>query len=145
MNTEIDKNDIKSENERKKEYLRGYRNCCRRIKRIELEIEEIRSMKLYPSMNNDGMPHVGGQGDLSGYAAEVTKLENELYQEGVKQVKLQKDISWNIQNLKDENERDVLFYRYIIGKSWWEIADLMGYSERWVTELHGRALSHLKL
>ena len=47
----------------------------RRIKRIELEIDEIRNLKMYPSVNNDGMPHGSGQGDLSSYAAELHEKE----------------------------------------------------------------------
>lgn len=136
---------MKKENELKKEYLNSYRKHGRKINRIELEIEEIRSMKLYPSMNNDGMPHGSNQSDLSDYAAELTEKEEQLYQEGIEQVKSYKDITWKISQLEDENERDVLFYRYVKSKSWWEIAELMGYTERWVTELHGRALAHLKI
>lgn len=135
----------KEENEKKKEYLRGYRKHGRRIKRIEAEIEEIRSMKLYPSMNNDGMPHGTCNEDLSNYAVDLVEKEEELYQEGIKQVKTHKDITYKINQLEDENERDVLFYRYIKSMGFWEIAELMGYSERWITEIHGRALAHLKL
>ncbi len=56
---------MKTENDKKKDYLRKYRRHGRKISRIESEIEEIRSMKLYPSMNNDGMPHGSNQKDLS--------------------------------------------------------------------------------
>jgi DNA-directed RNA polymerase specialized sigma subunit len=136
---------VQTENEQKKEYLKGYRIHSRRVNRIESEIEEIRSMKIYPSMDNDGMPHSHNQEDLSKYAAELTEKEETLYQEGVEQAKAFKNIIWKINQLEDENERDVLFYRYIKSKSWWEIAELMGYSERWITELHGRALMHLKI
>lgn len=136
---------VQTENEQKKEYLKDYRTHTRRVNRIESEIEEIRSMKIYPSMNNDGMPHSQNQVDLSKYAVELTEKEETLYQEGVEQVKAFKNIIWKINQLEDENERDVLFYRYIKSKSWWEIAELMGYSERWITELHGRALMHLKI
>ena len=45
-----------TENEKKKEYLRQYRIHVRRIHRINAEIAELRSMKISPSMNNDGMP-----------------------------------------------------------------------------------------
>lgn len=136
---------MKTENDKKKDYLRKYRRHGRKISRIESEIEEIRSMKLYPSMNNDGMPHGSNQKDLSGYAAELTEMEEQLHQEGVEQVISYKDITGRINQLEDENERDVLYYRYIKDKNWWEIADLMGYTERWITELHGRALAHLKI
>ncbi len=136
---------IKTENDKKKECLWKYRRHGRRIKRIESEIEEIRSMKLYPSMNNDGLPKGSAQKDLSNYAAELTEKEDKLFQEGVEQVKAYKDITYKINQLEDENERDILYYRYIKSKDWWEIAELMGYTERWITELHGRALAHLKI
>ena len=38
---------VQTENEQKKEYLKGYRIHSRRVNRIESEIEEIRSMKIY--------------------------------------------------------------------------------------------------
>ncbi|RHV08624.1 DUF1492 domain-containing protein [Firmicutes bacterium OM07-11] len=141
----IEENNVKNENEQKKAYLRGYRKHGKRIKRIEAEIAEIRSMKMYPSMNNDGMPHGSGQGDLSGYAAELREKEDKLYYEGVEQVKTYNDISGRIRELEDEDERDVLFYRYIKGLRFWEIAQAMDYSEDWIYKLHGRALWHLNI
>lgn len=136
---------IQEENEKKKEYLSGYRKHGRRIKRIEAELEEIRLMKMNPSMNNDGMPHGSSQKDLSDYASRLAELEENLYQEGVDHVKEYKDISYRINALEDENERDVLFYRYIKGKNYWEIAQLMDYSERWIKKLHGRALKKITI
>ncbi len=136
---------IKSKNSEKKHYLMGYRRHGRRIKRIEAEIQEIRSMRMYPSLDNDGMPHSHGQGDLSGYAAELREKEDELYLEGVRQVKEYKDISWKIQQLESGDERDVLFYRYIKGMEFWDIAQELGYSERHIHRIHGRALENLKI
>ena len=145
MDNRIEENNTKIENDKKKSYLRGYRMHGRRIKRIELEIDEIRNLKMYPSVNNDGMPHGSGQGDLSSYAAELHEKEEKLYQEGVEQIKAYKDISWKIQQLENEDERDVLFYRYIKGMSWWEIAENMQFSERQVFRIHGKALGNLKI
>lgn len=136
---------VMTENDKKKKYLRGYRKHGKRIKRIEAEIEEIRIMKKNPSMNNDGMPKGTNISDLSDYAVELDELEQQLYHEGVEQVKLYKDISWKIGQLKDEDERDVLFYKYIKGLKWWEIAQIMDYSESWIYELHGRALQKIKI
>lgn len=136
---------IQIENDKKRKYLRKYRKHERNIRRIESEIEEIRSMKLYPSMNNDGMPHGVNQKDLSNYAAELLTKENELYHEGVEQVKAYKDITYRINQMEDENERDVLYYYYIKAKNWWEIADLLGYTERHVKRIHGNALRNFKL
>lgn len=137
---------VKNDNFRKKNYLRGYRKHSEKIKRIEAEIEEIRGMKLYPSMEADGMPHgSGGTGDLSGWAARLQEMEEELYGEGVEQVKAYNRISHRIKQLDNEDERDVLFYRYIKGMEWWQIAQTMDFSERWIYELHGSALKKLNV
>lgn len=145
MEVQIEENNVRNENDRKKAYLRQYKKHGRKINRIEAEIEEIRSMKLYPSLNNDGMPHGSGQSDLSGYAAELQEKEDELYQEGIEQVKTYNDISHRIKLLENEDERDVLFYRYIKGMEWWEVAKAMNYCESWIYELHGNALKNLKI
>ncbi len=145
MSKEAKLSTIKDENERKKEYLWGYRKHGKKISRISSEIEEIRSMLLYPALKNDGIPHGSNQSDLSDYAAKLTEKEEALYLEGVEQVKAHKDIDYRINQLENEDERDVLFYRYIKGKRWWEIAELMGYSERHITRIHGNALEHLEL
>lgn len=136
---------VQSENERKKEYLKGYRRHVRRINRIETELEELHAMSAPMSASNDGMPHGSGQSDLSGYAAELDKLERSLREEKDKRVEVYKDIDERIKKLERENEKDVLFYRYIAGLAWWEIAEKMSFSERHVTRLHGRALAHLEI
>lgn len=135
----------KTVNEIKKEYLWRYQECMRRIRRINAEIPEIRSMKMGIAINNDGMPHGSGQNDLSGYAAELDKLERELTDERYTRIIIYKDIKKRIDNLKSTNEKDVLFYRYIKGMDWWEVAEKMNYSERWTHKLHGKALAHLEI
>ena len=137
--------DFKAENEKKKEYLRSYLVHVRRIRRIEAELAELWSMKVAGAVKMDGMPHGSGQGDLSGYAAELDKLEQNLLRERYHRVLAYKEISEQIKALKSENEKDVLFYRYIAGLDWWEIAEKLQYSERWIHKLHGRALSHFEL
>ena len=138
--------DWKEENEKKKEYLRSYRKHGSRIKRIEAELEEIRSMKMNPSVqNNDGMPRgSSSQSDLSDYAAELDTLEDKLYKEGVEQVRKYKEIEYAIKQISDESEKDILYYRYIKGWDWWKVAQAMEISERQVYRLHGKALKHLQ-
>ena len=100
---------------------------------------------MYPSSNNDGMPHGSNQSDLSSYAAALQEREDELYKEGVKQVQTYKDIEYRINKLENQDERDVMFYKYIKGFTWWQIAQLMEYSESWIYELHGRALKNIQI
>jgi hypothetical protein len=134
-----------TENEAKKEYLRGYRMHVRRLRRIEAELSELRTMRMSVSVDNDGMPHGSGQNDLSGYAAELDQLERDLLEEQHARVVAYKEIARRIKSLKSEHELDVLFYRYITGLNWWEIAEKMNYSERWVLKIHGKALAHFEL
>lgn len=145
MEKRLEENNVKNENDRKKTYLRAYRKHGKRIKRIESEIEEIRNMKMYPSSINNGMPHGSNQSDLSSYAVALQEREDELYQEGVKQVQAYKDIEYRINKLENQDERDVMFYKYIKGFTWWQIAQLMEYSESWIYELHGRALKNIQI
>lgn len=136
---------VMTENEQKKEYLNQYRNHVKKIKRIESELEEIRSMKQYPSVNNDGMPHGSNSSDLSGYAALLDEKERELERERYLRVKSYTEISNQINLLENETERDLLHYRYIKGMAWWKIAEELECSEREVYRKHGKALNNLKL
>lgn len=136
-----------SENDRKKEYLRSYRQHVRRIHRINAEIAELREMKAAPGMKaNDGMPHgSGGQGDLSGYAADLDEMIRELQQERYLRIKTYQEIARQIKRMNSRNESDVLFYRYIKGLDWWEIAEKMKFSERQIYRFHGKALAHFEI
>lgn len=141
----VDNTKEKTDNEKKKEYLRDYLKHVRRIRRIETELAELRSMRTSISANNDGMPRGHGKSDLSGYAAELDRLETNLCLEMEQRCVAYKDIANQINNVINENEKDVLFYRYIKGYGWLEIAENMNYSERWVLKLHGKALAHFQL
>ena len=136
-----------NENDKKKEYLRSYRQHVRRIHRINAEIAELRAMKMYPALKpDDGMPHgSGGQGDLSGYAAELDEMIQELIHERYLRIKTYQAIARQIKHMKSRNESDVLFYRYISGLGWWEIAEKMGFSERQIFRIHGKALAHFEI
>ena len=136
-----------SENDKKKEYLRSYRQHVRRIHRINAEIAELREMKMHPSMKpDDGMPHgSGGQEGLSSYAAELDEMINELIEERRQRIKTYKQIVQQIKRMKSRNESDVLFYRYISGLGWWEIAEKMEFSERQIFRIHGKALAHFEI
>ena len=136
-------NDKKKENEIKKEFLRSYRIHANRLERIIEEIDELRSMQMFPPLNMDGMPHAGAAGGLENYAA----LFNEKEKEAEKERKLKMDaysqIVYSISKLEEKKENDVLFYRYIKGWDWEEISEKMNYSKRWVLDIHGKALEHL--
>ncbi|MEI3218476.1 MAG: hypothetical protein V8S08_01190 [Lachnoclostridium sp.] len=77
--------------------------------------------------------------------ARIQGLIDELKRERGLRIMTYQDIARRIKKLRSRNEDDVLFYRYIKGMEWYEIAEQMHYSERWVLKLHGKALAHLEL
>lgn len=137
--------DVKQENERKKEYLDGYRKCVRQLDRLNEELSEIRINKMFPSLIQHGMPHAHTTTDLSGYAARIDKIERKIVKARYQKINKLKNIRDRIERMSDENEKDVLFYRYIKGMKWEEIAVKMMYTYRNVTKIHGRALKNFQI
>lgn len=137
--------DVKQENERKKEYLDGYRKCIRQIDRLNEELAEIRINKMFPSMTQDGMPHAHNNTDLSVYASRIDKTERKIIKARYLKIQKMKEITEKIERMDDENEKDVLFYRYIRLMKWEEIAAKMKYTYRNVTKIHGRALCNFQI
>ena len=70
---------------------------------------------------------------------------NELIEERRQRIRTYKQIVQQIKRMKSRNESDVLFYRYIKAMDWWDIAELMGFSERQIYRIHGKALAHFEI
>ena len=145
MEQRLEENNVKNENNRKKEYLRGYRSSRRRINRIDDEIIELKELAVsVKAIDYSGMPHGNGnQKDLSDELARIDSLVEKLGAEKESCVESYVSIEKQIKEIKNEDENDVLFYRYVKGLRFWEIAEKMDYSEQWVHKLHGRALAFI--
>lgn len=87
-------------------------------------------------------------GDLSDRIVKIEELTAELRKSIKESVDIQQDILRRIKRMPEDKKdlRKILIERYIIGgrdgkeKRWQEIADIMGYTERHVQNLHGDAL-----
>lgn len=132
-------------NEEKKQYLRRYQEAKKRAKRIQEEIDALRSSETSPVGLGDGLPHGSGTSDLSGYAARWDELVRELEAEKETQMVTYREIRQQIGMVPDAIEQEILSRRYLIGQSWEKIAVEMGYSYRNITRLHGYALKHFEL
>jgi hypothetical protein len=133
------------ENEKKKEYLNGYREAKRREKRILEQIQQLRLDKMFPCLQNDDMPHGHNQSDLSDYAVKMDELMEELKKERLQAVDEYNEIYKTISRLENENEKEVLVRRYINGDKWEEIAVKMNYGYRHIHKIHGSALINIKV
>lgn len=130
-------------NEEKKQFLWGYRDSLRRIERIKAEMDELRVMRTNMA-SGGGAGRKGYKNDLSGRMARLDELEKNKQKELDALAQVYERIETAINSLEDTREQDVLFYRYIKGLTFGEIAERILYSESWVHVIHSRALAHLK-
>ena len=136
---------IVRENERKKEYLKGYIYSVRKAQRLKEQIEELRGQQMFPSVNYDGMPQGNAHSDLSGYVARLDALILQLEAEKETAIRKYNEIYNQVQLMEDETEKEVLERRYLLGDSWWRIAVKMNYAESNIYKIHGAALLHFQM
>ncbi len=134
-----------TEIEQKKEYLRGYEKAVRQMSRSELKIKEMRLNRMCPSIINDGMPHGSNQSDLSVYAAMLEQEEKRYMRYRYQRIRKCKEITDRIEQLDNEDEKDVLMYRYIKLMKWEDIAVKMGFSWKQMHRIHAKALNNFKI
>lgn len=135
--------DQKTENEKKKEYLKSYRDAVIAETQIKEEIDQLRLDKMFPSLVQDGMPHGSGSRDLSAYAAKLDELLSELEEQMNERIQLRREIVRKIESMDSETEKAVLRYRYIHMLKWEEIKERLHMTSlRYVFKVHGRALNN---
>lgn len=136
----------RTENERKKAYLRRYLEAKRMQEVLEREIDELRLDRMIPgSPAQDGMPHGSGGGDLSGYAARLDELDRKLREQLERKIQLRAEITEKIDAMPNETESLLLRLRYIHGLKWEEVAVKMDYSWKQIHRLHSKALNNFKM
>ena len=134
-----------TEIEKKKEYLREYEKAVRQMKRSEEKITEMRLSKIMPSAGNDGMPHAHNNTDLSGYAALLDEEERRYMKARYHRIKLCREIMDKIERMDNEDEKDVLVYRYIRLMKWEDICVKINHSWKHTHRIHKKALENFKM
>lgn len=137
--------DRKRSNELKKEYLRGYQRALRREKLIQSEIDRLRQKQTSVSVEYDGMPHGGRVSDLSDYVAALDGQIEKLHRAQLETVQRYREIWDAVEQVPDDKERELLQLRYLMGKRWEDVAELIGYVKRQVLRIHGDALLHFEI
>lgn len=136
--------ELNESNEKKKEYLKSYKESVISAKVIQEEIEQLRLDKMCPSVISDGMPHASTCSDLSSYAAKLMELEEKLHKARYKKITLHTDISDCIEAMENETEKCVLRLKYLHCKTFEEVAECMKYSLRQVYSFHSSAINNFK-
>lgn len=130
-------------NKEKKAWLKRYAAIDRQIKNKtdELSMWRSRATKITPTYS--GLPKGGGGDRIQTAVDNICRLEDEINAEIDRLIITRAEINEAIAKVEDERLREVLTLRYIQGKSWEQIAVEMHYNYRWVTKLHGKALSEI--
>ena len=129
-----------------KEYLQQYRDAVRRAAAAQDHLDELRSMatRITPNYSSEG----GGThqtGDKLGAAvARILDAESRVSDELEMLEATEREVVKTINGVQDGTLSTLLYERYINGKTWEQIAVLMNYTYRRVTQLHGKALNAVK-
>lgn len=130
-----------------KEILMRYSKAKREAKDIEIRLTELRLKYAYPSaIKYSDMPTAHDSNhDLSEYAAKLDELEQMLIDKYSQCMGIEVDTYKRIDLMDNQNERELLRYRYIDGMTWDQIAISMGFDVRHIYRIHGYALQHFPL
>ena len=132
-------------NEKKKEYLNGYRDAKRREKRILEQIQQLRLDTMFPCLQGDGMPRGSSQSDLSNYMERRDELEDELKKEMLNAITEYENIHRAIRRMKDEEDKETFERKYLMRQTWERIAEELGCDRRTAIRKHGNALKNFEI
>lgn len=124
-----------------KAYLRKARELDTLVHTKLNEIDRLRELAECLSSPKLGERVTSSKGNTSMQTVDkIVDLQAEIDKEIAELVELITEIHAKIEQLSDTTEKAVLTERYINGRSWEEIAGIIGYSDRNTRYLHGRAL-----
>ena len=128
-----------------KEFLRSLRKMALEIDALQAEIvlmrQEAEGIK---AMTLSDMPKGGQMKDAADIIAEVADLQRSRYALTLERMEKREQAMLAITKMEDGEQRAVLIMRYILGKSWDDIAEEMHYSMRGIFKLHGQALQEFE-
>lgn len=128
-----------------KEYLQGIKRLDRLIESLTSEYVAMRSLALKTTACNDGerVQSSGSQDKMADAVIRLIKQQEKINKSIDRYINMRANIHEVICMLDDPNHITILYKRYFEYKSWEQIAYEMGYTYRWVTKIHGNALTEL--
>lgn len=133
--------EIKAELNKAREASRAYRlarDKANAYGQMLMSCKSVRYESNGGTHEHNGNPVEKAYCSLADYEAESEKLLQEMNE-------ARKYVEKLISSIPDQAQKEVLTRRYIIGQRWEEIADVMNFSVRHTTRLHGIALKNMSL
>lgn len=134
-------------NQEKKRILRSFRNLGIAIDQKWEEYERLRSWAERSTPTLTGLPSSGaGPSDHVGLSVEkLWEISAQINADIDRYADDREKINAAIEALEDERQRNVMRLYYLNGLTWEQVAEKMGYEQRWIFELHGRGLSKIEI
>lgn len=130
--------------ERKKRSLKRYRKNLACIKRLEEKLENLNDrIEGLRSPSLSGMPRGGVPVTSADLIADKADLEKRIERLKAKSRGLKSAVYEEIDSLEDSRYCEILEARFIDGKSFEDIAEEMGYTERHIYTLYKEAINLL--
>ena len=128
-----------------KEFLHQYRVCCRKYQGILESIEQTRSMAEKTTQVLSGVNICSGTSDKVGsISAILADMETEAWEELTDLAAKKVIVVQAINAIPHDNQRDVLYHRYVLLKKWEQVAVDLDLDLRWMFRIHGEALQKIK-
>ena len=137
--------DSVKENQTKKEYLKQYGESKKAIKTIDIQIKEVNTCDVQSGVYINTLGNKHAETDLSDYMEKKEKLIRNLIKERTNWINISSEIYGSINELDNEDEKQVLTLRYISGMKWEDIAKEMHIEWAQLHRIHSRALKNLKI
>lgn len=127
-----------------KEYLSQYSSLDREIHILQEQVKDLEEKA-------ESISHMSGSSNSSAFdkigktVARLVDTKNEIISMIDNLLALKKEIEGVIAELENPKYSQILTLRYINGKKWENIAQIMHMDLRWVHRLHGRALQKIQI
>lgn len=129
-----------------KEYLQQIWMLNVKIDNKTEELTRLKAMaaKVTSAMSGEVVSGTKNHDKLTDCIAKIMELQEELNRDIDKYVDLKREAEAVISKLETPTHYQVLHSRYVLHKTWAEIANDMGITHQWANELHRLALNHLE-
>ena len=128
-----------------KEYLLQIRDINARLKQLEAEISDVEARLGVQGISYDKISSTPSDEDkMTRYVIRLIELKDKYEAEGNKLLDKKEEITNTIARVADFRKRQVLYYRYVLCYKWEDIAEQLGYDDRYLFKLHGYALDEIR-
>lgn len=135
-----------TDNDKKKEYLKSYRNLCKKLESLEEQLQSLREVEQSAKVQSlSDMPRGSKQLDLSDYMVRIDVVFTKIIRARADCLKRKLEIESRIADMPDGIESDILHKRYLEFKPWEQICVDVGYSWMQTHRHHSKALASFKM